>query len=85
MSPTERSNLHIAILQTLRAIGATGQNESGLANAARLAGFDLTLAELGVELRAVADENLIAAFTPLGGKRWRITALGESQLAEAGL
>ncbi len=85
MTADEKSRIHIAVLQALRAIGATGLSESGLANSARLAGFTLTVPELAVELRTLGDQNLIAAFTPLGGRRWRITALGESQLAEAGL
>jgi hypothetical protein len=85
MNPAEKIRLHVAVSQVLRSQGDAGLNEDGLLLAARLAGFDVTLPALQVELRALGDQNVIAAFTPLSGKRYRLTAIGESKLAEAGL
>ncbi len=42
--------------------------------------------QLERELRALADQRLVAPYEQqILGKRWRITALGESTLQEAGL
>jgi hypothetical protein len=59
--------------------------EPQIHNAARIAGFDLSLPQLQVEMPSVVNRNHAAQFKPLGGKRYRITELGESKLAEAGL
>jgi hypothetical protein len=85
MNAAEKIRLHVAIAQALRSQGDSGLNEDQLLLAQRIAGFDLSLPALQVELRALADQNVIAAFTPLSGKRYRLTAIGESKLAEAGL
>lgn len=85
MTAPEKTRLHIALLQVLRELYDLGMPETGLVSSARLAGFDVALPALQVELRALADQNLIAAYAPFGGKRYRITELGMSKLAEAGI
>lgn len=86
MTSADRSLLHASILQSLREIGNHGRPTQLLLVDARMAGFELSLPELERELRQLADENLIASFTPaLGAPRYRITGLGESKLVEAGL
>lgn len=85
MTVDEKARLHVAILQALRSLGDLGMTESQLLNHVRQVGFDVALPALQVELRAICDRNNAAAFAPLGGRRYRITELGESKLAEAGL
>lgn len=46
----------------------------------------LTQPQLEIALRDLADVSYVVAFdSPLSGRRWRITALGKSALAEEGL
>ncbi len=85
MTSAEKNALHISVLQLLRTKAEIGLPESALHTFLRTLGHDLALPALQAELRALADRNLIAAFAPLGSPRWRITALGESHLTEAGL
>ena len=86
MTETERASLRVSILQALKAAGSAGRPEDRLLTDARMAGFgDLSLPVLQSELRAVADLNWVTSFTPIVGKRYRITSLGESILVEAGV
>ena len=85
MTTEEKSRLHIALLQALRSLGDLGMTEQQLLNHATVSGFDLSLPQLQVELRGLSNLNYIAPFSPLGGKRYMITDIGASKLAQAGL
>ena len=85
MTAAEKSALHVSVLQLLRAKAELGLPEAALLAMLRTLGHDLALPLLQVELRALADRNLLAAEGGVGGPRWRLTALGESHLAESGL
>ena len=88
MSTDEQAQLHVVLLQALRAKGDFGRTEATLLTDARMAGgFDIDLAALQVELRQLADVKkwIIAMAVDLGPKRWCITAIGTRKLAEAGL
>lgn len=83
MTPTDQTLLHASLLQTLRASGDLGRTAELLRNDALIAGFDLSLPALRVELRTLADKGWIAEIPqPLGSTRYRITALGRSILEE---
>ena len=86
MSPTDQTLLHAALLQSLRATGDLGRTAELLRTDALIAGFDLSLPALRVELRLLADKGWLAEVpAPLGSTRYRITALGRSILEEQGL
>ena len=86
MTAQDQRSLHVVVLQMLRAKRDLGRLEDALLNDARMQGHELTLAQLEGELRLLGDKNWIAPMElPLTGKRWRITALGESILTEAKL
>lgn len=81
------NTLAIDILTQLRQAGKYGHSLTDLANRLR-AGSHRTLGEpaLEIALRDLDDCTYVARFTaPLSGARWRITAMGESALQEAGL
>ncbi len=77
----------VSLLQTLRSAAPYGVPEPVLLTQVRLAGHrDLTLPQLQLELRGLADEGLALRLPgSLGGDRWRITDLGDSKLTEAGV
>ncbi len=86
MTDDQKTALRLVLLQTLRAAGELGLPDMQLLTAARVGGHaDLTRPELLATLRDLADDRAVAPFSQISGRRWRITALGESQLAEAGL
>lgn len=88
MTSDEQSQLHVVILQALRAKAEIGRPEDALLNDARLAGgFEISLPALQVELRHLSDVKkwIIPMAMDLGPKRWAITALGRRKLEEAGL
>lgn len=90
MTPTEKSQLHVALLQVLRAAGDLGRPEERLVTDMRMAGFAaITLPELQEELRALADKEggawVLPEASPFGGVRWAATAKGLRKLTEAGL
>lgn len=85
MSPTEQAQLHVILLQSLRAKGDLGRTVEALLHDARmLGGFDaLNKAQLEQECEAMRFKDWIAPMEfDLGLKRFRITALGVSKLAE---
>ena len=75
------------ILDALRALGELGAAEERILRDARAEGFvTLTAPALLTALRQLADQRYVTPYTPpLGGQRWRITALGTSALAEQGV
>lgn len=79
--------LHTDLLLLLRPARDYGEGETKLLARLRQDGNrDLTAPTLLIALRELADKSWISPFTsPLSGKRWRITALGESILGEEGL
>lgn len=87
MTTADKQLLHAALLQALRAVGDRGRGEHLLLTDSRMAGFEsLTLPQLQLELRALADKRWVVPFSPpLGGQRYRITDFGASQLEEQGL
>ncbi len=85
MTAAEESRLRITLLQTLRAAGALGLPEGELVNAARLAGFDVTLPELMPVLRNLVQDGLVSRLDTITGRRARLTDLGADKLREAGL
>jgi len=87
MTPDESQSLAVFLMVGLRAAGDAGRGEDRLLLDARREGFaDLAAPDLQLQLRGLADKSWLAPYnSPLGGKRWRITARGESALAEQGL
>ena len=87
MTPNQSLSLQTFILGVLRAGGKTGVPEERLLAELRREGFENTTApELTALLRSAADKSWVTSFEPpLGAKRWRITALGESILQEQGI
>ncbi|WP_221029913.1 hypothetical protein [Actomonas aquatica] len=86
MTPAEVQSLYIALLQALRAQGEVGMPADRLLNGVRIAGFTTDLPTLNSHLRMLCDRSWVAGWeSGLGGRRYRITGLGESQLTEAGL
>lgn len=86
MNALDQAALHVVLLQHLRTKHDLGRTADALLNDARMQGHTLTLPGLAAELRLLGDKNWIAPMAlELGPHRWRITALGESKLAEAGL
>lgn len=88
MDPKEQAELHVLLLQMLRRKGDLGRTEDALLNDVRLTGgFDLDIFGLQQQLRVLANEKrwIIQIPAELALKRWRITDLGTSKLAEAGL
>jgi len=81
------SKLHIDILLRLRNAGRFGQTIEDLLTELRLGNHrDVTEPQAETALRALADRSLVDPFTSvLQQKRWKILALGESALREAGL
>ena len=78
--------LHFNILVDLRTAGKFGQSLDRQLPMLRVSGHrGLTLPELETAMRDLSDKSFATPFEgALGGKRWRITALGESALVEAG-
>jgi len=73
-------------------LGLVAARENGLPLAQLLTDLragayrSLTEPQLEIALRDLADVSYVVAFdAPFGGRRWRITALGKSALAEEGL
>lgn len=87
MIPQDQELLRSRLLQALQAVGDAGRGVQLLLNDSRMAGFDaLTLPELERELRNLADQRWVIAFSPpIGGQRYRLTEIGASKLREAGL
>lgn len=86
MNEADRRNLHIVLLQMLRAKRDLGRLEDALLNDARMQGHDIVLSQLQEELRDLAARLLIDPMdSELTGKRWVITPLGESKLRQANL
>jgi hypothetical protein len=86
MNPKEQAQLHIDLLIVMRASLVPGLPEERLLNEARMAGHELTLPALRVELRALCDKGWASEMAQIiGGPRFRITALGRSALEEMGL
>lgn len=86
MSSEERGQLHVLILQALRAKADLGRTEDALLNDARMGGHDLGLQELRVELRQLEQKTWIDRLNvDLGPRRWRLAPLGESALRTSGL
>ena len=79
--------LHAEILLLLQPAREYGEGELRLLARLRMDGHrDLAIPALEIALRELADKSWAASFqSPLSGKRWRITALGISVLAEEGL
>jgi hypothetical protein len=75
------------LLLLLRTAGEYGEIEGLLLSRLRLAGNrELTLPELKIAMLMLADRCWVARIeSPLSGKRYRITVLGLSILAEEGL
>lgn len=75
------------LLSALGVAGAVGLTAETLLREARTEiSAAITIRQLDTELRALADKSWITPFTPaLAARRWRITALGQSALQEAGL
>lgn len=83
MSPADQAQLHVSLLQVLRATSDIGRPEERMLNDARMAGHDLTFPALRVELRVLSDKGWIAEMPQMiGGPRFRITATGRSILEE---
>jgi hypothetical protein len=80
------TKLHTDLLLLLRAVGTYGLDVGTLLTDLRLQRHrDLTEPALKQALRDLADRSLVTEFTSvLEVRRWRITALGESALQEAG-
>ena len=88
MTAAEQADLHILLLQFLRAKKDIGRIDSALLNDVRLAGgFDqVTLVQLNVELAILAEKMWIAPMDfDLGPRRWVLTTRGETKLTAAGL
>lgn len=81
------TTLHTDLLTLLRAAGRYGLSPANLLQDLRQARHrELSQPLLDRAVRDLADRSLVAAFdSPLSGRRWRITALGESALQEEGL
>lgn len=79
--------LRIDLLTFLRSSAQYGLDATLLLQDAREARHrSLSLPELEAALRDLADRSYVTPYTSaLGAQRWRITALGESALQEAGL
>jgi hypothetical protein len=79
--------LALNILIELRNRQQYGDTEPRLLSMLRVGGErNLTAPELEKALRDLADKSWVTPFNAvLVGKKWRITALGESALTEAGL
>lgn len=80
------TNLHTDLLILLRAVGVYGLDIGTILSDLRLQRHrDLTEPVLKQALRDLADKSLVTEFTSvLEVRRWRITALGDSALKEAG-
>jgi hypothetical protein len=79
-------SLHARLLVELRNLGKYGEEPTHLLTALRPSFRLLAMPGLERALRDLADKSFITAFAgAIGGTRWRITALGESALQEAGL
>lgn len=80
-------HLRIHVLQALRGAGKYGLGVEQILTAMRLGSHrDLATPDLDRVLRDLADDSLVTTFNSvLEEKRWRITALGESALQEAGV
>lgn len=81
------SKLALDLLLSLRPAGQFGLTPENLLSDAR-SGRHRDLAEPVLEraLRDLADKSFVTTVdSPISGKRWRITALGESALKEDGL
>lgn len=87
MTAAEISQLHVFLLLSLNAVGEIGLPAASLLVRARVETYAaLTLPELELQLRALADERKAQSYgTALGQQRWRITGLGRAALQEAGL
>lgn len=81
------NTLAIDILTQLRAPGRFGLSLADLLRDLRaMRHRALAFPELESAVRELADVSYVVPFrSPLSGERWRITALGESALKEAGL
>jgi len=87
MIAAEENDLHVLVLQILRSKKDLGRTEPALLNDVRLSGgFEIELAELQVQLRALGDKSWIVPMrSELAAKRWVIAPLGETKLLQAGL
>ncbi len=87
MTPDIKARVQMQILGVLVALGSPGMPELILLRDARMQiNSAITAPELEAVLREQADKRWVVSFDPLlGGKRWRITNLGESVAAEMGL
>lgn len=81
------NQLAIDILIELRNRTTYGDTEARLLSMLRVGGHrNLSAPELERALRELADQTIVTPFdVPLIGKKWRITARGESAMKEAGL
>ena len=81
MSPQEQAQLQVNLLLVLREQGDVGFPEARMVTAARMAGHDLALPAIRVELRALADKGWIGEMPQdIGPSRFRITPLGRNIL-----
>ena len=87
MTVAEIAHLRVFLLLTLNAAGQIGMQAESMLTRARVETFDaLTLPELELQLRVLADERKVVSFgTALGQQRWKITGLGNAALQEARL
>lgn len=81
------NKLHTDMLVLLRAAAGYGLALDNLLQDLRQTRHRaLTQPETERAVRELADRSYVTSFnSPLSGKRWRITALGESALQEEGL
>lgn len=87
MTADQLNQLSLFVLKVLAACDQLGVETDILLSQVRARlNRSVTLPEVMTALRAHADKSLAVEFTPLvGSSRWRITALGASVAAEAGL
>lgn len=81
------NQLALSLLIELRQRAQYGDTAVNLLVLLRVGGHrGLTAPEMDKALRDAADKSWVTPFeSPISGKRWRITALGESALKEEGL
>ncbi len=87
MTTADLAQLRVFLLLALHAVGEVGIPAEGLLIRARIETFaSLTLPQLELQLRVLADESKALAYgTALGQQRWKLTGLGRAALQEAGL
>lgn len=87
MTAEEKADLHVILLQALRAKGDVGRTVEALLHHVRMiGGFQISKPELESECQQLADKNWITRMDlDLGLPRYCIAPIGVAKLTQSGL